>query len=77
MFLVHLQQFLDVMPTSCLIVIIGDFNIDQNSTQPNELQTYMTITQWNFGKKKSQQFIALILIMCQQMPPFNNICQKL
>ncbi len=44
MFLVHLQQFLDVMPTSCPIVIIGYFNIDmfdQNSTQPNELQTYL------------------------------------
>jgi hypothetical protein len=44
MFLVHLQQFLDVMPTSCPIIIIGHFNIDmfdQNSTQPNELQTYL------------------------------------
>ncbi len=44
MFLVHFQQFLDVMPTSCSIVIIGDFNIDmldQNSTQPNELQIFM------------------------------------
>jgi hypothetical protein len=44
MFLVHLQKFLDVVPTSCPIVIIGDFNIDmfdQNSTQPNELQTYL------------------------------------
>jgi hypothetical protein len=42
MLLVHLQQLMDVMPTSCPIVIIGDFNIDmfdQNSTQPSKLQT--------------------------------------
>jgi hypothetical protein len=32
------------MPTSCPIIIIGDFNIDmydQNSTQPNKFQTYL------------------------------------
>jgi hypothetical protein len=28
MFLIHLQFFLDLMPTSCPMIIIGDFNID-------------------------------------------------
>jgi len=40
MFIIHLQMFLDLMPISCLMIIIGDFNVDmlnQNSTQPNEL----------------------------------------
>jgi hypothetical protein len=35
---------LDLMPISCPIIIIGDFNInmfDQNWTQPNELQRFM------------------------------------
>jgi len=44
MFIIHLQQFLDLMPISCPTTIIGDFNInmfDQNSTQPNELQSFM------------------------------------
>jgi hypothetical protein len=39
-FIIHLQMFLNLMPTSCLMIIIGDFNVDkldQNSTQPNEL----------------------------------------
>ncbi len=38
------SKILGVVPTSCPIVIIGDFNIDtfdQNLTQPNELQTYL------------------------------------
>jgi endonuclease/exonuclease/phosphatase family metal-dependent hydrolase len=37
-FINQLQKFLDVMPTYCPTVIMGDFNIDmfnQNSTQPN------------------------------------------
>jgi len=36
-FINQLQMLLDVMPTYCPIVIMGDFNIDmfdQNSTQP-------------------------------------------
>ncbi len=40
MFIIHLQMFLDLMPISCLTIIIGNFNVDmldQNSTQPNEL----------------------------------------
>jgi hypothetical protein len=44
MFIIHLQKFLDLMPISCPMIIIGDFNIDmfdQNSTQPNELQSFM------------------------------------
>jgi hypothetical protein len=28
MFLIHLQFFLDLMPISCPMIIIGDFNID-------------------------------------------------
>jgi proteasome lid subunit RPN8/RPN11 len=55
MFLVHLQQFLDVMPTSCPILIIGNFNIDmfdQNSTQPNELQTYLDYYSMELQKKE-------------------------
>jgi hypothetical protein len=78
MFLVHLQQFLDVIPTSCPIVIIGHFNIDmfdQNSTEPNEFQTYLDHYSMELQEKKITTFIVLILIMCQQMPPFNNLCQ--
>ncbi len=44
MFIIHLQKFLDLMPISCPTIIIGDFNInmfDQNSTQPNELKSFM------------------------------------
>jgi hypothetical protein len=42
--LIHLQKFLDLMPISCPTIIIDDFNInmfDQNSTQPNELHSFM------------------------------------
>jgi hypothetical protein len=56
-FLIHFQQFLDVMPTSCSMVIIGDFNIDmldQNSTQPNKLQFFMDHYFTKFSFKKSQ-----------------------
>jgi len=28
MFVIHLQRFLDLMPISCTMIIIGDFNID-------------------------------------------------
>jgi hypothetical protein len=62
------------------MVIIGDFNIDmldQNSTQPNKLQIFMDHYFMNFSFKKSQQFMVLILIMCGQMPPFNNVCKEL
>ncbi len=44
MFVIHLQKFLDLMPISCPMIIIDDFNIDMfdwNSTQPNELQSFM------------------------------------
>jgi hypothetical protein len=44
MFIIHFQKFLDLMPISCPTIIIDDFNInmfDQNSTQPNELQSFM------------------------------------
>jgi hypothetical protein len=37
-FINQLQKLLDVMPTYCPTIIMGDFNIDmfdQNSTQPN------------------------------------------
>jgi hypothetical protein len=37
MFIIHVQKFLDLMPISCPMIIIGDFNIDkfdQNLTQP-------------------------------------------
>jgi len=43
-FIIHLQKFLDLMPISCPTIIIGDFNINmfnQNSTQPNELKSFM------------------------------------
>jgi hypothetical protein len=43
-FIIHLQKFLDLMPISCPMIIIGNFNIDmldQNSTQLNELQYLM------------------------------------
>ncbi len=44
MFKIHLQKFLDLIPISCPTIIIDKFNInmfDQNSTQPNELQSFM------------------------------------
>ncbi len=44
MFIIHLQKFLDLMPILCPMIIIGDFNIDmfdQNSTQTNQLQSFM------------------------------------
>jgi hypothetical protein len=44
MFIIHLQKILDLMPIYDPMIIIGDFNInnfDQNSTQPNELQSFM------------------------------------
>jgi hypothetical protein len=44
MFIIHLQKFLDLMPIFYPTIIIGDFNIDmfdRNSTQPNELQSFM------------------------------------
>jgi hypothetical protein len=44
MFIIHLRKFLDLMPISCPTIIIDNFNIemfDQNSTQPNELQSFM------------------------------------
>jgi hypothetical protein len=44
MFIIHLQFFLDLMPISCPMIIIGNFNIDmfdQNSTQLNELQNFI------------------------------------
>jgi exonuclease III len=44
MFIIHFQKFLDLMPISHPMIIIGDFNInifDQNSTQQNELQSFM------------------------------------
>ncbi len=43
-FKIHLQKFLDVMPISCPMIIISNFNIvmlDQNSTQLNELHNFM------------------------------------
>ncbi len=42
-FINQLQKRLDVMPTFCPTVIMGDFNIDmfdENSTQPNELKFF-------------------------------------
>jgi hypothetical protein len=39
-FVIQLQMFLDLMPISCLMIIIGNFNadmLDPNSTQPNEV----------------------------------------
>jgi len=44
MFIIHLQKILDLMPIYDPMIIIGDFNINnfyQNSTQPNELQSFM------------------------------------
>jgi hypothetical protein len=44
MFIIHFQFLRNLMPISCPMIIIGDFNIDmfdQNSTQPNELQNFM------------------------------------
>ncbi len=77
MFIIHLQISLDLMPISCPMIIIGDFNInifDQNSTQPNELQSLWTNSQWNFNLKKLQQFTDPILITYGQMHPLNNAC---
>ncbi len=42
-FIKQLQNLLDVMPTYCPTIIMGDFNIDvfdQNSTQPNEIKFF-------------------------------------
>jgi hypothetical protein len=42
-FINQLQKLLDVMPTYCPTIIMGDFNIDmfdQNSTQPNEIKFF-------------------------------------
>jgi hypothetical protein len=42
MFIIHLQKFLDLMPISCPRIVIDNFNFnmfDQNSTQPNEIQS--------------------------------------
>jgi hypothetical protein len=42
-FINQLQKCLDLMPTFCPIVIMGDFNIDmfdENSTQPSELKFF-------------------------------------
>jgi endonuclease/exonuclease/phosphatase family metal-dependent hydrolase len=77
MFIIHLQKFLDLMPISCPMIIIGDFNMnifDQNSTQPNELQSLWTNNQWNFNLKKLQQFMDPILITYGQMHPLDNAC---
>jgi hypothetical protein len=55
MFIIHLQIFLDLMQISCPTIIIGDFNInmfDQNSTPPNELQSYMDQYSTKFQFKK-------------------------
>jgi hypothetical protein len=44
MSIIQLQIFLDLMPILCPMIIIGHFNIDmfdQNSTQPNKLQSFM------------------------------------
>jgi hypothetical protein len=40
----QLQKLLDIMPTYCPTIIMGDFNIymfDQNSTQLNKLKRFM------------------------------------
>jgi len=55
MFKIHFQKFLDLMPISCPTRIIGDFNIymfDQNSTQPNEVQSFMDQYSMEFQFKK-------------------------
>jgi hypothetical protein len=78
MFIIHLQKFLDRMWISCLTIVIGDFNINmfnQNSAQPNELQSFMD--QRNFNFKKLHQFMDPILITYGQMHPLNNECQEL
>jgi len=44
MFVIYFQIFLDLMPISCPMIIIGNFNIDMldyYSTQSNELQSFM------------------------------------
>jgi hypothetical protein len=43
-FINQLQKLLNLMPTYCVAVIMGDLNIgmfDQNLTQPNELKFFM------------------------------------
>jgi endonuclease/exonuclease/phosphatase family metal-dependent hydrolase len=43
-FINQLQKLLDIMPTYCPTIIMGDFNIDmfdQNSTQQNKLKIFM------------------------------------
>jgi len=74
MFIIHVQKFLDLMPISLPTIIIDDFNInmfDQNSTQPNELQSF------THQYSMEQQFMDPILITYGQMHPLNNACQKL
>jgi hypothetical protein len=65
------------MPISCPMIIIGYFNIhmfDQNSTQPNELQSFVDQYSMEFKLKK---IMDPILITYEQMYPLNNACQEL
>jgi hypothetical protein len=42
-FINQLQKLLNLMPTYCVAIIMGDLNIDmfdQNTTQPNELKFF-------------------------------------
>jgi hypothetical protein len=43
-FINQLQKLLNLMPTYCVAIIMGDLNIDmfdQNLTQPNELKNFI------------------------------------
>jgi hypothetical protein len=50
---------------------------DQNSTQPNELHSFVDQYSMEFKLKKLQQFMDPILITYEQMHPLNNACQEL
>jgi hypothetical protein len=78
MFIIHLQTLLDLMPISCLMIIIDDFNIWTCliKIQYNQMNSKVLWTniQWNFNFKKLRQFMDPILITFGQMHPLNNAC---
>jgi hypothetical protein len=79
-FINQLQKRLDVMPTFCPTVIMGDFNIDMfDEIQHNQmnLNFLWTNIQWNFSFKKLQQFMVSILVTYGQMHPSNKVFEKL
>ncbi len=80
MFIIHLQKFLDLMPISCPMIIIGNFNInmfDQNSTPPNELQSFIDQYSIKFQFKKITTIYGSYIDHICTNAPLNNACQEL